>query len=491
MESARPPRGRDLEGFPRVGEVVAGKYEIERILGVGGMGIVVAARHKQLDELVAIKLLHPDAAMDAEAVTRLQREARATISIKSEHVVRVHDVGTLDSGSPYIVMEYLSGVDLSDLVRTDGFLPLLDAVDYVLQAGEAIAEAHARGIVHRDLKPSNLFLTRRPDGSALVKVLDFGISKALATEDAAGGALAEASLTATKAVFGSPMYMSPEQVRSAKRVDERTDIWALGVILHELLTGASPFSGETMPGVLASISADEPERLRRRRPEAPEGLETAILRALVKDVNDRTQNVLELGRTLLPFASPEGARSVERIQRLSMPGGVSRRALPQRLSSVPPPPSRPSHPSPSMARGATGRATTTGVVSTTRRSPVLIALSVAGILLVAYGTWAVRGSYDRAAPTVASSPPVAELAPPRPSPPTPAEPTPAADSRQQVAVPVAVPVAGPGAPSQPSASSTAVPSRRAQSSPRAAPAPSASARATPPQPVIDDPLNGR
>jgi serine/threonine-protein kinase len=354
-----------------------------------------------------------------------------------------------------------------------------DAVDYVLQAGEAIAEAHARGIVHRDLKPSNLFLTRRPDGSALVKVLDFGISKTLATEDVVGGARAEVSLTATRAVFGSPMYMSPEQVRSAKRVDERTDIWALGVILHELLTGASPFSGETMPGVLASIAADEPERLRRRRPEAPEGLETAILRALVKDVNERTQSVLDLGRMLLSFASVEGARSLERIERLSMPGGVSRRSLPQRLSSAPPPPS---HPSQSMALGSTVRATTTGVVQATRRSPVLFALAAAVVLLVAYGTWSLRGSYDRAAPTVASSPLVAEP-PSRPAAP-PATPETAPPPPQQAA---AVPPASP-----PTASSAAaVPSKRAHTAPRSSPSSSASGRTVPPQPAIDDPLNGR
>jgi serine/threonine protein kinase len=481
MQSGPKTTGHDLEGFPRVGDVVAGKYEVERILGVGGMGIVVAARHKQLQELVAIKLLHPDSAMDGEAVARLLREARATISVKSEHVVRVHDVGTLDSGSPYILMEYLTGVDLSELVRTNGFLPVADAVDYVLQAGEAIAEAHARGIVHRDLKPSNLFLSRRPDGSPLVKVLDFGISKALVMEDSGpGGTAAQISLTATKAVFGSPMYMSPEQVRSAKRVDERTDIWALGVILHELLTAASPFSGETMPGVLASISADEPEPLRRRRPDAPPEIELAIACALVKDPNERTQSVLALGRMLAPFASADGKLSLERIERLSMPGGVSRRALPQRFPSAPP--ARPSNPSSPMALGSTVRATTAGITRNTRHRPVFIPLALGAVLAIGFGAWALRGRYDRAATTVAAPPPVAEPLPARAQPTASAPPPPAETPPQASAAP---------AESQATASPPVASAARPLRPKHAAPSPAASSQKKPPQQAIDDPLNGR
>jgi serine/threonine protein kinase len=334
-------------GLPRVGDIVAGKYEVERILGSGGMGIVVLARHKHLGEPVAIKLLHPDAAMDGESVARLLREARATISIKSEHVIRILDVGTLDTGSPYILMEYLMGSDLAELLKRKGPFEVSVAADYLLQACEAIAEAHARGIVHRDLKPSNLFLTERLDGSLIVKVLDFGISKSLAGDDTqAAGAM---SLTATRAVFGSPLYMSPEQVRSAKRVDERTDIWSLGIILHELLTGSLPFSGETMPGVLASIVADAPEPLRRRRENAPEALERVVAQCLVKDAAKRFQTVAELAGALAPFAPETSRATLERIIRVSMPGGVSKRALPARSSS---PPSSPSSPGP-LALGST------------------------------------------------------------------------------------------------------------------------------------------
>jgi eukaryotic-like serine/threonine-protein kinase len=487
METAPKKTGRDLDGLPKVGEVVAGKYEVERILGVGGMGIVVAARHKQIGELVAIKLLHPDAALDGEAVARLLREARATISIKSEHVVRVFDVGTLDSGSPYILMEYLTGSDLSELVKKDGFLPIPVAVDYLLQAGEAIAEAHARGIVHRDLKPSNLFLTTRPDGTPLVKVLDFGISKALVVSAPATDETAAVfELTATRAVFGSPMYMSPEQVRSAKRVDERTDIWALGVILHELLTGAAPFSGETMPGVLASIAADAPEPLRRRRPEAPEGLEAIILGALVKKVDDRTQSVLDLARGLLPFASPEGKRSIERIERLSLPGGVSKRVLPPRNSSVPPAPLS-SNPRAELALGSTVRATTTGATNRPRGSRAWVALLIGAVLTIGYASWMLRGRLDRDATS-------------NTTPPTASQPAPAVSANVSVsaganASPNAVPnqeaeVATAASPPAPSASVARAPARPRP--PRAVPPPHPSASPPPaPKPSADEALLGR
>src|SRR3954470_13666053 len=208
------------------GEILAGKYRVERVLGVGGMGVVVAATHLQLDERVAIKFLVPDALSSDEAVARFAREARAAVKIKSEHVARVIDVGTLDNGAPYMVMEYLEGGDLSRVLQAQGPLPVEDAVEYVLQACEAIAHAHVLGIVHRDLKPANLFLTKRNDGSQSVKVLDFGISKVLSGNS--GASSSDAAMTRTRAVMGSPLYMSPEQMTSTRDVDGRTDIWALG-----------------------------------------------------------------------------------------------------------------------------------------------------------------------------------------------------------------------------------------------------------------------
>jgi serine/threonine-protein kinase len=293
----------------REGEILADKYRVERVLGIGGMGAVVAAHHLQLDTKVAIKFLLPHMLAHQDAVARFAREARNAVRITNEHVARVWDVGTLDNGVPYMVMEYLQGADLSALLRQRGPLPIEDAIDFILQAMEALAEAHVLGIVHRDLKPANLFCIRRPDRKQSIKVLDFGISKATAP----GGASGNLVTTATASLMGSPFYMSPEQIETANAVDSRTDIWALGVILFELLAGTVPFYGETIPEVALKIAARAPSPLRDYRPDVPEGLHTAIFACLEKNRDRRFQNVAELALALLPFASGRAKASVERI----------------------------------------------------------------------------------------------------------------------------------------------------------------------------------
>lgn len=303
--------------LPKPGEVIAGKYRVEQVLGAGGMGVVVAARHVALRQAVAVKFLLPQAMKLQGASERFLREAQAAVAITSEHVARVLDVGTLESGALFMVMEHLNGTDLAKLLKQRGALSIEDAVGFVLQAGEAIAEAHALGIVHRDLKPSNIFLTRRAEGSALVKVLDFGLSK-MASSTGNG----DHSLTATDVVAGSPDYMSPEQVRSLKNVDGRTDIWALGVVLYELLTTRRPFHGPTPAAICASVAADRPLPVRSLRADVSEALDAAILRCLEKDPNARPQNMGDLARSLAPFAPAESKASVERIVRLS-PGGAA------------------------------------------------------------------------------------------------------------------------------------------------------------------------
>jgi serine/threonine protein kinase len=310
---ANEPSG--TEGIPPSGALVGGKFVVEQVLGVGGMGVVVAARHSQLGQSVAIKFLQRSAAKSVDSVNRFLREARACVGLQSAHVVRVMDVGTLEDGLPYMVMEHLQGTDLGQLLEARRVLPIEEAADYLLQSMEAIAEAHCLGIVHRDLKPSNLFVTSRPDGSPLVKVLDFGISKAT------GAGMEAAALTATTTIMGSPFYMSPEQVRSTKNVDVRTDVWALGVILYELLAGARPFEAETVTGLCAKIVADPPEPLRSRRPEVPLALEDVLMHCLEKDLKRRYQTVAELAVALKPFASSEGKTSADRISRI---GGTQR-----------------------------------------------------------------------------------------------------------------------------------------------------------------------
>ncbi len=243
------------------GDVLVGKYRVERVLGVGGMGVVVAATHLQLDQRVALKFMLPAALASGDAVARFLREARAVVRLRGEHVARVLDVGTLETGAPYIVMEYLDGDDLSATLDKQGTLSAGEAAGYVLQACEAMAEAHALRIVHRDLKPQNLFLTRRPDGSPFIKVLDFGISKTGAVEGAP-----DFSGTQTSAVMGSPAYMSPEQIQSSKDVDARTDIWALGVILYQLVSGRMPFNAATVVELCVRVLHVEPEPLARRAP---------------------------------------------------------------------------------------------------------------------------------------------------------------------------------------------------------------------------------
>jgi serine/threonine protein kinase len=313
--------------LPREGDIIAGKYRVESVLGKGGMGVVVSARHTSLRQHVAVKFLLPKALQLPGAKERFLREARAAVSIKSEHVARVIDIGELETGAPYMVMEYLRGVDFGQTLKDRGPLPAREAVDYILQACEALAEAHALGIVHRDLKPGNLFLAARADGSALVKVLDFGLSKATRTEDEE---TPEQSLTATGIVVGSPHYMSPEQLRSLKQVDTRADVWALGVILYQLLSGRRPFEADSMVATCAKIAADPPIPLRERKPDVPVGLEAIILRCLEKDVTRRIQSVAELARCLAPFGSERAPISVERIVRVIEGEGAT--------STVPPEP---------------------------------------------------------------------------------------------------------------------------------------------------------
>jgi len=295
----------------RVGDVIANKYEVESVVGEGGMGIVVAARHLELQQRVAIKYLLPEIAEQGLAAERFRREARSAARIRGEHVCRVLDVGTLDSGVPFMVMEYLEGRDLAGELASRTRLPASEAVEYVLQACEALAEAHAAGIVHRDLKPANLFLAARSDGSRRIKVLDFGVSKSLLGADSS-----QLSLTQTASFVGSPLYMSPEQLDSAKSVDARTDIWAMGIVLYELLTGRAPFLADSIPRLLSAVLNDPPPPFATLSVKAPSGLEAVVRRALAKSRDERYASVAELANALTPFAPDHAAPSATRVARL-------------------------------------------------------------------------------------------------------------------------------------------------------------------------------
>ncbi|HET9627306.1 MAG TPA: serine/threonine-protein kinase [Kofleriaceae bacterium] len=288
------------------GAILLGKYRVTSVIGRGGMGVVLRAWHLGLHEEVAIKVLRDDVALADETIARFVREAQAAVRLKGEHVARITDVGRFEDGKPYMVMELLEGQDIGQLLAERGQLSPSLAIDLVIQACEALAEAHALGIVHRDIKPSNLFLASHPDGSLLLKVLDFGISKAPGGEDL--------SLTQTWSMLGSPAYMSPEQMRSARHVDARSDLWSLGAVLYEALEGHPPFPAHSFSEMCVMVAIDPPAAMRA----TPPALAAIVLRCLEKAPEDRFANVGELGRALAALAR-EPARAhmlVDRMVRL-------------------------------------------------------------------------------------------------------------------------------------------------------------------------------
>jgi serine/threonine protein kinase len=311
LDDGQPGSGSPLQ----IGQVVCGKYRIERQIGRGGMGIVLAATHLQLGHLVAIKVMRRDLVPDDRALDRLLLEARAAARIRSEHVARVLDVGMLESGSPFIVMEYLEGENLADLLDRQGALDIDEAAAFLMQCCLALADVHVHDMVHRDLKPGNIFIARHLDGSPTVKIVDFGISKHI-------GEARERGATTSPQVLGSPFYMSPEQMR-AVGVDARSDIWGLGAILFEMLTGRPPFLGDTLPEVYSAVLNHSPPQVDTLRPGVPAGLDDIVQRCLEKNPAQRYSDVADLAEALAPYAGAM-APAVERITRILTNPGAAR-----------------------------------------------------------------------------------------------------------------------------------------------------------------------
>jgi serine/threonine-protein kinase len=308
--------------MPSLTDVIGDKYRVDAIVGRGGMSVVYRATHLQMDQVVALKVLSPEALAVPEYVQRLKHEARTASRIKSEHVVRVFDVGELPNGAPYLVMEHLDGLDFSGVIAKHGPVSIELAILCVLQMCEALAEAHAHGIIHRDLKPANLFLTENVDGTPCVKILDFGISRARSELS---------PLTDPGVVLGTPSYMAPEQMEAGDAIDARSDIWALGALLYELLVGKAAYKGESLPQIFVKIMrSDAPCPSAHRRGVPPE-LDAIVARCMAIEPEDRFQSVAELARALAELGGErelESAQRTERVlerRRTSMPPLVKRR----------------------------------------------------------------------------------------------------------------------------------------------------------------------
>jgi eukaryotic-like serine/threonine-protein kinase len=302
------------ESIVREGEVLAGKYRVERIPGRSGLGVVVQVRHVDLGQEVTLKFLVPEACAYPEFVQRFVREARSAVKIHGEHVARVTDVGRLESGAPYMVREFLRGPDLSEVLKVRGQLPVAEAVDYIIQACEGVAEGHALGVVHRNLRPTTLIITRRSDGAPLVKVIDFGAAESLHINPFTERSV---SLVGTSAIMSSLPYMAPEQIRDPQDVDARADVYALGAILHELLTGAPVYQADSAPALLAAVAADGAPPVRDARYDTPGELDYVVLRCLAKNRAVRYASMGELVTALAPFASTTSSAVIQRITRLS------------------------------------------------------------------------------------------------------------------------------------------------------------------------------
>lgn len=325
------------------GDVIADKYRVERVLGRGGMGVVVAATHLELGKLRALKFMTPEALRNSSAVERFNREARITAELSSEHIAKVVDTARLDDGTPYLVMEYLEGKELSRAIKEGGPLAVQQAALFIVQACDGLAEAHARGIIHRDIKPGNLFIVARADGSPCVKVLDFGISK-MAAE------IVDGTLTRTDQILGSPFYIAPEQLHATSEVDARADIWSLGVVLYEMLVGRPPFAGDTLPQIVAAVLSGAAKPPSAVNPLVPPAIDAIFARCVEQNREKRFATVAELASELLPFAGDEAGPLVDRIHRIlgrkehwaTKSGALSRPSMsdllqrPQSAPSLPP-----------------------------------------------------------------------------------------------------------------------------------------------------------
>jgi serine/threonine-protein kinase len=442
----------------RIGEVLADKYELVRLIGEGGMGAVYEARHRLIGRRFAVKFLHAAHAAEPPMLGRFEREARAAGALENENLVAVTDFGFAADGAPYIVMEHLEGEDLARLLGRVGPLPVRRAVDLVVQACRGLAVAHGHGIVHRDLKPANLFVVRRNDGGDLVKVLDFGIAKLRDGAEGAGAAGAGGPVTGTGKMLGTPGFTPPEQARGERDVDQRADIYALGAILYELLSGARAHPGENYNAILFHILTQQVTPLASLRAGLPAGLTEVVHRAMAAERADRYQSADELVRALLPFGPAPAAMASARADA----GALTAASAPSLAADVI-----------SAANAASSRQRARPLARPFARSTA----RVAGLALLAAAIAAAVVLLGRGL-VVRPAPPPAQVAAPQVAAPPPApSPPPAATVPPRTADPAPAAVASPAA-----AERQAVPSRPHPRRPRT----SGDSR---PPPVEFDPRN--
>ena len=437
--------------YPPAGEVLDGKYQIERLLGEGGMGAVAKATHLLRRAPVALKFMSPAVMSLPGAVERFINEGVAASQIDSDHVVKIYDVGQLKTGAPYLVMEYMEGVDLSDLLAKEGTpgLPVARSVYFIVQTLRGLQVAHAASIVHRDMKPSNCFVIVKDGEADFVKLLDFGISK---VQQPGGG-----NITRTNSALGTPLYMSPEQARSPRDVDLRSDLYSVGVILYELLTGRTPFHSETgeFTEILFKIFTMDPPPIKALRPDLPDGLCEVIHRALARDPKDRFASATEMAQALSPWADERSQHMLLRMRnvasrmpsvvppKMSGPPAPQQSVIPPALSarasqeealaqtqhgaaSMPAPAMHsgalagPSHGAPRTDIGVTrdaGASTMQSQRGGAKRSSLVYAVSIAlALVLLGGGAMALRSrlsSSSTASASSASKDPATTAAPPR------------------------------------------------------------------------------
>ncbi len=413
--------------YPQPGEVLDGKYRVERMLGEGGMGAVAKATHLLRRAPVALKFMSTAMLSLPGAVERFVNEGVAASQIDSDHVVKIFDVGRLPSGAPYLVMEFLDGRDLGDVITHDG--PRIEprrAVHFCLQMLRALSTAHASGVVHRDMKPSNCFVIEKDGEPDFLKLVDFGISKVRTSEDDRGP-----NLTRTNSALGTPLYMSPEQARSPRDVDQRSDVYSVGAILYEMLCGRTPYTADSgeYTEILFKIFTTEPEPLRAVHPDVSEGLARVVHRALLRDRDARFSSALEMAEALVPFADARGSDLVSRMR-----GGRARSVGPGAWNtSMTPPPSAaavgmnaregsPAHTYPlggtdalraprvptdvGLSRSADG----TARASTSRAAVVGVVVAIAVALCAAAGVVAIRAHRASDSAASATAPPLTPVA---------------------------------------------------------------------------------